>query len=331
MAANIDTFASLRQPAWHGLGTVLDTPVSAMEFQKVAGLDWTVEKMEIGFGIMAETKGLENLRAVVRSDNSTALGVVGKDYETVQNTELFRFLADLSEFDLDIQVETAGALGRGETVWALAKVPTMGMELGNDKVDSFLLLTNGHAGNRRLTVSPTTVRVVCQNTLSMAMRGRKGKTGLAKGWDLKHTAGIQDRLSQVQSVLRDVATAHTETVATFEALAGIGADWETVSHMADAVFGKVPTEKGKARTIAENRRDDLARIWTSPTSAGLSTSGTLWTALNAVTEWCDHESIVRAGNYTQNESRFIGNMLDGSSSRFKEEAFSYALNVAGIA
>lgn len=329
MPANINSFASLRVPAWHGLGVVLDTPVPPMEFQAVAGLEWEVSKQELGFGLMAETKGLESFRAVVRSDNNTALGVVGKDYETVQNKELFRFLADLSEFDLEVQVETAGALGKGETVWVLAKVPSLAISLGNDSIESYLLLANGHTGNRKLSVMPTTVRVVCENTLAMAMKARTG-TGLSRGFDLKHTVGISDRLAQVQSVLRGVAQTHSQTLETFEALAGVPASLETVNLIADKVFGPVPKEKGKARTIAENRRDDLAKIWSSPTSTGLSTSNTLWTAFNAITEWIEHESITRTGNFSPAENRFASNLLAGGAHSLKEEAFTYALQLAGV-
>lgn len=331
MAANINSFASVRVPAWHGLGTVLDAPVSPLEFQTVAGLDWTVSLEELAHN-MIETAGLENYRAVVRSDNQTALGVVGKEYAPVQNGEMFAFLNDLREFDLDLVVETAGALGRGETVWALAKVPALGFALGADTVETFLLVSNGHAGNRRLTVTPTTIRVVCQNTLGAAMGERKGKVGLAHGWDLKHTKGVQDRLAQAKGILSETFAAVATTKEIASRMADKVATFATVEEIARKVWGEVPALKegknaNKGRTIALDRLADLERIWLSPTSNVSGTSGTVWAAFNAVTEWCEHESIVRAGNYTQAESRFIGNLLGGSASTFKEEAFSYALSL----
>ena len=115
MAANINSFASVRVPAWHGLGTVLDAPVSPLEFQTVAGLDWTVSLEELAHN-MIETAGLENYRAVVRSDNRTALGVVGKKYAPVQNCEMFAFLNDLREFDLDLVVALVKPERRDATV-----------------------------------------------------------------------------------------------------------------------------------------------------------------------------------------------------------------------
>lgn len=331
MAANTNSFASLRVPAWHGLGTVIEERVPAMRFMVEAGLGWEVSKQPIfAQSIDGYQRPFTGGKMVVRGDNNAPLGVVGNGYGCVQNRELFEFVQSLGEFDTDIHVQTAGALGAGETVWALAKMDSLSIALGNDKIESYLLLTNGHTGNRRLSVFPTTVRVVCANTLAMADKGRKGATGLSKGFDLKHTINIQDRMHQAQSIYMDVAKQHATTLATFEALANVGATFDTVKDIAEATFGKVP-EKGKSRTIAENRISELFQIWESPTSKGLDTSNSLWTALNAVTEWCDHESTVRANTYTQQESRFIGSLLGGSASGFKETAYTYALTKAGIA
>lgn len=327
MSANINSFASLRVPAWHGLGKVLDHEVSPLEFMTEAGLDWTTSLNPV-FASTPYIRPVPNVRSVVRSDNEMPIGIVGNDYTSVQNVEMFQFLKDLGEFDLELKVETAGALGAGEIVWALASVPSLRIALGNDFVDFYLLLTNGHIGNRRFTVMPSTVRVVCQNTLAAAMRSRIG-TGLAHGWDLKHTANIQDSISQVKSVLKEIAMSHAESLGTFSRLADIPADWEDVQEITEKVWGKAPEGKN-AKTIAEKRMDAIAKIWNSPTSRNVETRGTLWTAFNAVTEWIDHESTVRAANYTAKESRFIGTMLGGSASRFKETAFSYVIAKAGI-
>lgn len=331
MAANINSFASLRVPAWHGLGTVLENPVGPMQFMVEAGLDWEVERCDI----FASSAGylrpaLNGQKMIVRQDTHAPLGVVGDRYESIQNREIFEFLKELGEFDLDMTVETAGALGAGETVWALARVDSLALALGNDVSNSYLLLTNGHTGNRRLTAMPTTVRVVCQNTLAMAFKDRKGKTGLSSGFDLKHTSGISDRFQQASKVFKDLAVAHAETLEVSKRLADVKADWETVKALSVAAFGKMPTEKGRALTIAENRLDRLATIWASPTCAGLETAGTLWAALNAVTEYADHESTFKGQGREGKENRFLGAVLGGSASSFKESAYSYALELAGI-
>lgn len=324
MAANIDTFASLRLPAWHGLGTILTDKVSPMEFQHAAGLDWTVSLESLGLD------GLEDLRAVKRSDNGKHLGVVGKDYTPVQNDAVFQYLQSLGEFDLELQVETAGALGKGDIVWALAKVPALSLSLGNDKVETYLTLVNGHSGNKALSIFDGSVRIVCANTMALAMKGRKGKNGLSKGWNLKHTSNIEDRIAQTKSTIQHIIAAHAETKVIYSKLADLPGSWEQVEAMAKALWGDVPTEEGRARTIAQNRLQDLSGIWNSPTIKGVETSGSLWSVLNTVTEWCEHFATTKSGNYSAAENRFIGNVIGGSASTNKEDAYSYALKLAGI-
>ena len=324
-----------RTPIYRGFNSHLEgRKVSPLDFQKEIGLDWTVAKEEISFN-MIETAGMDPFRAVVRSDNRTALGVVGKDYESVQNDEMFRFLADLSEFDMDVEMVAGGALGKGEIVWSLAKVPSLSLALGTDIVDSFIFMSNGHAGNRNLAVDFYTLRKICSNGMHALTRATSGKLGIGNGWKLKHTSGISDRFAQVQGVVRDVVKDYTTTKEAFQILADTPASWATVEAIAAKVYGAVPAKvegkSNKAHTIATNRMEDLSRIWNSATSKGIETEGTLWTAVNAVTEWAEHESITRSGNYTQEESRIIGNFLGGSASTFKEDAYTYALSLAGIA
>lgn len=303
------------------------------EFQKSIGLDWTVEKEEIGFGMLAESKGMERLRAVVRQDTRAALGVVGIDYAPVQNAEVFQFFADMAEFDLGVKFVAGGAIGHGDTVWTLARVPSMRHVLkGDDVLDTFIGISNGHGGNAPLKVDMYTFRKVCSNGMHALTVAKNNQTANGKGWMLKHTTGISERFAQVGDVLQKVARDHARTLEVVERMAEVPATFETVEAIATHVWGAVPADKGdgkanKARTIALNRMEALRGIWNSPTSKGIGTEGTLWTAVNAVTEWAEHDSIVRANALTLEESRFVGNYLGGSASNLKEEAYAYALNL----
>lgn len=323
---------STRQPAFRTMGAMLPAGLSMgpMEFMRHQGLDWTVSKEELFFG-MLENEGLQNFRAAIRDDNRKALGVVGHEYQHVQNVELFQFLADIGQFDLELEMVAGGALGKGETVWALARVPSLRIDLGGDVLDTLLCISNGHEGSGSFRADAHTLRKVCSNGMH-ALTRKGGKLIPSKGWTLKHTAGIQERIAQVGTVLEGLAKEHADTLDAINALAGVPATFQTVESIAAHVWGPVPEpkevgKKDKARTIALDRMDALKAIWNSPTSEGLATSSTLWTALNAVTEWAEHDSVVRAGNYTQDESRFIGNYLDGSATGLKEKAYSYALNL----
>ena len=331
--SNVTLNRSTRTASFRSFGVAPEvSELSPFDFQKAIGLDWEVEKEGLTFG-MLETAGLEDFRAVVRQDNRKALGVVGKDYAPVQNGELFQFFSDMAEFDLGVKFVAGGSLGRGEIVWALARVPSMRHVLnGDDVLDTFVGVSNGHGGNATLKVDIYTFRKMCANGMHGLTVNRKGETAIGKGWNLKHTTGISDRFAQAQTVLRCIAADHAATMEAAERMAATPATFETVEAIAAHVWGPVPAAKegknaNKGRTIALNRLDDLKAIWNSPTSKGIGTEGTLWTAVNAVTEWAEHESIVRAGNYTQEESRFLGNYLNGSASTFKEEAYSFALSL----
>lgn len=330
---NVTLDRSTRTASFRSFGVAPEvSDLAPFAFQKAIGLDWEVAKEAPFFG-MLETKGTENKRFIVRQDIRAALGYVGEDYAIVQNGELFQFFSDMAEFDLGVKFVAGGSLGQGETVWALARVPSMRHVLnGDDVLDTFVGVSNGHGGNATLKVDIYTFRKNCSNGMHGLTRTKKGETVIGNGWNLKHTTGISDRFAQAQTVLRCIAADHAATVEAAERLAATPATFETVEAIAAHVWGPVPAAKegknaNKGRTIALNRLADLRNIWNSPTSKGIGTEGTVWTAVNAVTEWAEHESIVRAGNYTQEESRFLGNYLGGSASTFKEEAYSFALSM----
>ena len=321
MAANVQTMMSVRETPWHGLGVVVDAPVSNAEAFKLSGLDWTTSLQEVYTSGMVQVEGS---RAVVRSDNGVPLGIVSENYTPVQNQELFDFARDLGQFDTELHIETAGALGQGETVWALVRMGAMRLSMGNDVVDPFLLLVNGHCGNRRLSIYDTAVRVVCQNTLRMADNARGGS--LSKGWDLKHTANIQDRMKEAQQALNKVAINWQATKESIQRMAEIKADESTLDDIIFNVFGE-SKEEGKGATIAQNRAEAILENWQSPTSTGLDTEGSLWTAINAVTEWIDHQSVVKNGKLTAQESRFMRQMLPTDATDKKTKVWDYALTL----
>ena len=153
---------SLRESMWHGLGTVVDAPVSDPRVLELAGLDWTADLRPVWTSDMdGNPVVIPNRRGVVRSDTGAAIGCVGDTYEA------FQFFRDVC--DADAVIETAGALKDGAQVWAMAKIPSLHMAIGSDVSDGYLLITNRHDGAGSLRILPTIVRVVCNNTLSAAL------------------------------------------------------------------------------------------------------------------------------------------------------------------
>jgi len=168
------------QPPWHGLGTVLeDPPETASQAIRAAGLDWEVQKepMEAVVAVNGSYRAVavpDNYAMVRRKvENGVTrldtLGVVGQQYKPIQNIDAFRFFDRVIETGL-VTYDTAGSLKGGRIVWALARLKNTMRIIGDDLVDKYLLLTNSHNGSSPVTIAFTPVRVVCQNTLAMALK-----------------------------------------------------------------------------------------------------------------------------------------------------------------
>jgi phage/plasmid-like protein (TIGR03299 family) len=184
------------------LAEAMTNPAAAM---RQAGLDWTVERVDLRCADTLDP--VPEFSAIRRSDTNGLLGVVGKDYEPFQNAGMFQVFSDLAQVGredggLPFSIETAGAFQGGKVVWALAHLPDLGIRIGDDESKTYLLVSNGHTGNRTLIIAPTTIRVICQNTLRMAeaqARHNRSKLGLAGGFTLKHTPGIHAAVNEAKA------------------------------------------------------------------------------------------------------------------------------------
>ncbi len=157
---------------WHGLGTQLNEPATAELAIEAAGLDYRVElrSLTANDGIPVPKR-----KAVVRTDSNDVLGVVGTSYQPIQNHQCFGFL-DSVVADGRMRYHTAGALGKGEKIWMLAKLPgEIRIKDSVDVTEQYLLLSNSHDGSSSLRVFFTPIRVVCANTLGAAERRGKGQ------------------------------------------------------------------------------------------------------------------------------------------------------------
>lgn len=323
MAANINSFASLRVPAWHGLGTVIDKPVGAFEFQEIAGLNWSVSDSEIFTSGMVQ---IEGKKAIIRNDTGYPLGIVGSDYVSIQNEEMFKFVNDLAQFDLELVVETAGALGNGETVWVLVKMPSLEKKIGDDRIVPYLTLINGHTGNYTFKVFPTPVRIVCQNTMRMALNGKKD---FSIGWDIRHTSNAMDRMLIAKNSLKEIALEWSATNELIDRLVDVKLEDDMILDLISDTFGETKKSKsGRGETLAENRNKRIFEILESGTSKVSGIEGSLWAGFNAITEYLDHDSILRSEN--KNEARFQNNLICGPSLNYKEKAWIAALEMAGV-
>src|SRR5438046_2382619 len=176
MAHNLETkdgktsFVAVGEVAWHGLGTYVEKAMKAEEAIKLGGLDFQVEKRPIQ---VAGGKTIPNFFANVRTDTKDVLGVVSKDYQIVQNHEAFEFFDQIVDSGEAIY-HTAGVLGIGERIFVTAKLPEDILVRG-EQVENYLLLTSGHNGRSPIQAGFTSIRVVCNNTLTAALSGLQNK------------------------------------------------------------------------------------------------------------------------------------------------------------
>lgn len=189
MAANVESMFSTREKPWHGLGTVVSEAPASKEALEMAGLDWKVVQRKI---CTEEGTLLHGYRANVRDVDEKVLGVVSDRYRVVQNEDAFAFTdALLGE---GVRYETAGSLQSGRRVWMLAKLPNEYIIAG-EQISPYLVFCNAHDGSSAIKVAMTPVRVVCSNTLNLALETSK------RCWSAKHTTNISEKLKEAQETL----------------------------------------------------------------------------------------------------------------------------------
>jgi phage/plasmid-like protein (TIGR03299 family) len=270
---------------WHGLGTHLANPATSAEAMAASGLDFTIEmhKMKTEGGLEVPMG-----QAVVRSDTSKVLGMVGNRWRPVQNSDAFSFLDSLVGED-QIRYHTAGALGDGQRVWMLAQLgDTIRVTGTDDLVGKFLLLSNSHDGFGSLRCFFTPIRVVCQNTLNAAE-----KTAQRQGVVIRHTGNISTKIDEARRVLGLADAYYNNLQAEIDAMAKTSLNRAKVLSYFQAVYPAPPEEKDskRAKDNAQNTWDALLNLYEN--GKGNNENGvrhTLWAAYNAVTEFIDHEN-----------------------------------------
>lgn len=167
MVAAVQTMAYLGETPWHGLGNKLTEAVGVDEMTKAAGLDWAVAQHPMFIEVDGKRVAVPNKVAVTREDNHDILSVSSKQWKPFQNRDLMEFFREYVEAGA-ATLETAGSLKEGKLIWALANI-NKGFTLnGRDQVNGYLLLSNSHEPGSSIRVMTTMVRVVCQNTLTLA-------------------------------------------------------------------------------------------------------------------------------------------------------------------
>jgi phage/plasmid-like protein (TIGR03299 family) len=184
MSANVETMMYTGETPWHGIGTKVDEAPDSATAIKMAGLDWQVtqENVRIGRSVV------DGYKANVRSSDKKVLGITSDRYEVVQNADAFAFTDAM--IGAGCKYETAGSLKEGKIVWLLAL--TDQRKILGDDINQYLTFVNGFDGKTPVKVFDTSTRIVCSNTLQLALSGAK------RVWTFEHSTGVQDRLREFQ-------------------------------------------------------------------------------------------------------------------------------------
>lgn len=189
MAANVETMFSVRETPWHGLGTIVAEAVDSASALSLSGLDWRVVQKDL---LTDDGMRIPGWKANIRDTDGQVLGVVTDRYRVVQNQEAFEFTDRL--LGEGVRYETAGSLMNGRKNWLLAKLPNEYIITG-DQISPYLVFSNTHDGSGAIKVAMTPVRVVCSNTLNLALNTAR------RSWSAVHTGDISGKLRDARETL----------------------------------------------------------------------------------------------------------------------------------
>ena len=299
---------------WHGLGTKLDRPATAQEAIQAAQLDWNVVKLPLSAG--SKHIPVKDKFAIVRKSGSLVqktdpvLGVVGRDYTPLQNRDAFKFFDPIVEKGASIY-HTAGAIGQGEKIWLLAKLPNYIRVIGDDISEKYLLLSNSHDGKSSVQIKFTPVRVVCQNTLAMALHD-----GLAT-YRVIHNADIKVKLEQAHQMLGLINDQFDKMEQSFQAMTRVKMNKSRLTEYLTEVYPEVK-EPEKMEWVTRNRNWSEYFFDQGRGNRMPGVTGTLWASFNGICEWQDHRKSRQNPNQRLNSTWF------GTSYQTKSRAFKIA-------
>lgn len=320
MAHLVDTMAYAGTTPWHGLGNQLTQKQPIEVWQREAGMDWQILESPVHFksdavGHLGTIHSFPEQKVLFRSDTKAPLSVVSQRYQTVQPREVLEFYRDLTEVS-GYQLETAGVLKEGRKFWALARTGQSMTLKGNDQVNGYLLLATSCDGTLATTATPTTVRVVCNNTLSIAVNG-------------------------ATQAIKVPHSTRFDPIAVKKQLGIAVADWDEFMYrlrlLADRKVGNAESTGFFMRVLCDSAGGSRAQSGL-PNERALRTvqalyegrgrgavlesaQGTAWGLLNAVTEFVDHERRARSSEYRLDSAWF------GQGGQLKQRALSAALDL----
>jgi phage/plasmid-like protein (TIGR03299 family) len=306
---------------WHGLGNQLSPNQPIEVWARASGMDWRIEETEVRFVSGNSGSSLGSIHAfpeqkvLYRSDNKMPLSVVSSRYNVVQPAAILEFYRDLVEVG-GYELETAGVLKDGKKLWALAKTGQSAMLKGRDEVLGYLLLSTSCDGSLSTTAQFTSVRVVCNNTLAIALGD---STGAVK---VPHRSQFD-----AQAVKRQLGIAISSWDGFMVRMKALS-ECKVNDTAAEAFYRRVltytSTESGASVPATNDRAIKAVHELFAGRGKGAdmaSATGTAWGLLNSVTEFVDHERRARSDDNRRDAAWF------GTGATIKQKAFEEAMRL----
>jgi len=307
------SFVSHGEKAWHGLGTIVEKAMTSKEAIELGGLGYEVIKQQI----FADVDGIGKIAipehfATIRKDTNVPLGVVGSRYTVVQNADSFVFFDAIVGQGQAI-FETAGALGKGERIFVTAKMPNYIRIAGTDDVtEVYVVLTNTHDGTGAVICGITPIRIVCQNTLRMALGSMVNKVSI------RHTKSAEKNLAQAHQLL-NITNKYTEEMN--QMVNALSLKKVSDAQVKQLIEGLFPSTSEEVATRTENIRKEVLNSY--QTGVGQEDIlGTAWGVLNGITHYTSH---VKA--YKDADTKFDNLLLDGISSKLVDKATAMLISL----
>lgn len=319
MAHEVQSMAFKGTTPWHGLGNQLPEKQPIEVWAEKAGMDWRICEAPVRYmteqaGALGSIHSYDAMRVLYRSDSRIPLAVVSDRYKIVQPSEIIAWFRDLSEVS-GFEIETAGCLKEGRKFWALARTGKETVLKGTDTVKSYVLLASSCDGTLSTVAVPTSIRVVCSNTLSIALSGASGAIKVPHsttfdGQEIKRQLGIA--VSQFDSFMYRMKTLAERRVKSHESMQfflKVLCEREGRTDIA-GMANERALKKVQALYEGQGRGSELA-----------AAKGTAWGLLNAVTEFVDHERRARSQAYRLESAWF------GAGAELKQRALDQAMQL----
>jgi len=324
MSANVQTMMSVGELPWHKLGKVVTGLQTSKEAIVQAGLDWQVRKVANEYTVKmgkSKVKMVGKGFQVVREDNNESLGNVGNRWEPQQNREGFAFMDEVIGRKAAVYT-TAGALGRGEKVWMLAKIPTSITIGGDDVVDKYFMIANSHDGSKAIKFMITSIRVVCSNTLNLAIsEAEKGE----KIFSIRHGANAANKVQKVIEYLGVANKKFDDFADLAKVMTKVKINTKAFDNFLGLVTGiDMEDVHGKKESIIEDLKNSFEN---SPGSKLVTARGSLWGALNAVTHYTNFvrpTRVTKTGGFKSDEEARFASVFFGSGNTMNQKALQVA-------